>query len=202
MFSIRECLMSPNKEIRDGRRRFVVLDRDGTIIVEKHYISEPAGVELVPGAAQALSQLGKMDLGLIIITNQSGIGRGYFDENRLDLLHQRMGDLLEAEEVRLDGIFFCPHTPDDDCRCRKPRPLLLELAAEELGFDPKACFVIGDKASDIELGQNVGATTFLVSTGYGAQVAKDKTAYPDYAVDGLLEAAQVIQGLLEPANRA
>ena len=185
-----------------GQKRYVVLDRDGTVIVERHYLSDPDQVELIPGAAKAMSQLQRMNLGLIIVTNQSGIGRGFFDRPRVDLVHERLSCLLEAEDVRLDGIFTCPHTPEDDCRCRKPKPLLMESAAEELGFDPKACFVIGDKASDIEFGKNVGATTFLVSTGYGAQVARNGTTNPDNAVGGLLEAAQLIQGMLEQAKRA
>lgn len=182
-------------------RRFVVLDRDGTIIMERHYLSDPEDVALVPGAVQGLRHLAEIGLGLVVITNQSGIGRGYFDETCLGLVHQRMAELLEARGVRLNGIYFCPHTPDDDCGCRKPRRGLLELAAKEHGFEPRACFVVGDKACDIELGQQVGATTFLVSTGYGVQVAEDATVSPDYTVEGLPEAAQVIRGLLTPAHR-
>jgi histidinol-phosphate phosphatase family protein len=182
-------------------RRFVVLDRDGTIIMERHYLSDPEDVELVPGGARGLRHLAELGLGLVVITNQSGIGRGYFDETCLGRVHQRMAALLEARGVRLDGIYFCPHAPEDDCQCRKPRRGLLELAAKEHGFEPRACFVVGDKACDIELGQQVGATTFLVSTGYGVRVAEDGKANPDYTVEGLAEAAQVIRGLLAPTHR-
>jgi D-sedoheptulose 7-phosphate isomerase len=178
------------------RRRFVVLDRDGTIVVERHYLSDPREVELIPGAAKALHQLSEMGLGLVVITNQSGIGRGFFDEARLGLIHQRLCELLEADGIRLNGIYFCPHTPEDECSCRKPRPGLLELAARELDLDPRSCFVIGDNFSDIELGQAVGATTLLVRTGYGEQVVKDGTAGPDYIVNGIWDAAQVIQRIL------
>lgn len=183
------------------QRRFVVLDRDGTIIVERHYLSDPNHVELIPGAAEALRQLRESRLGLVVVTNQSGIGRGFFDEERLDLIHQRLHQLLEAEDVCLDGIYFCPHTPEDNCSCRKPRTGLLKLAVKDLDFDPRACFVIGDKASDIEMGQRIGATTLLVRTGYGAEVAREGTATPDYAVSGLLEAAQVIQRMLITKER-
>ena len=183
------------------RRRFVVLDRDGTINVECEYLLDPDQVELLPGAANGLRQLSEMGLGLVVITNQSAIGRGFFDEARLALIHQRLCELLEAEGVYLDGIYFCPHTPEDDCPCRKPRPGLLELAAQELDFDPQACFVIGDKAIDIELGQRVGATTFLVRTGYGAQVAAENTVIPDYVVDDVWDAAQVIKRLLLQMRR-
>ena len=183
------------------RRRFVVLDRDGTIIVERHYLSDPCQVELIPGVASGLRQLGKMKLGLVVITNQSALGRGFFDKTRLGLIHQRLCELLEAEGVYLSGIYSCPHMPEDDCLCRKPRPGLLKLAAKELDFDPQASFVIGDKACDIELGQRVGATTFLVRTGYGAQVAADTMVTPDYVVDSLWEAAQVIQRILAADER-
>ena len=156
-----------------NRRRWVVLDRDGTIIEEKHYLSDPGDVELIPGAAKGLRQLREMDLGLVVITNQSGIGRGYFDGARLDLIHQRVSELLALEEVYLDGFYHCPHLPEDNCLCRKPRTGLLELAAKDLDFDPQAALVIGDKASDVEMGQRVGATTLLVRTGYGAEVERD-----------------------------
>jgi phosphoheptose isomerase len=178
------------------QRRFVVLDRDGTIIVERFYLSDPNMVELIPEAAKGLRNLSETGLGLIVITNQSGIGRGFFDEARLGLIHQRLRGLLESEGVYLSGIYSCLHTPEDDCQCRKPRPYLLELAAEELDFDPQECFIIGDKPCDIELGQQVGATTFLVRTGYGAQVAKEGTATPDYTVNGLTEAAEIVQHIL------
>lgn len=178
------------------RRHFVVLDRDGTVIVERHYLSDPDDVELLPGAAEGLRQLREMGLGLVVITNQSAIGRGFFDEGRLEQVHQRLRELLAAECVQLDGIYFCPHLPDDNCGCRKPRTGLIECAATELGFDPRAAFVIGDKPCDVELGQRVGATTFLVRTGYGAQVEAEGVVVADYVVDGLDEVAQVIQDML------
>ncbi len=178
------------------QRRFVVLDRDGTIIVERQYLSDPRQVELIPGAASGLRQLNEMGLGLVVITNQSAVGRGFFDTARLDLIHQRLRELLEAAGVPLDGIYVCLHRPEDDCLCRKPRPGLLESAAQELDFDPQSCFVIGDKVCDIELGQRVGATTFLVRTGYGAQVAAENTVTADYVVDDVWDAAQVIERLL------
>jgi D-glycero-D-manno-heptose 1,7-bisphosphate phosphatase len=178
------------------RKRFVVLDRDGTIIVERHYLADPRRLELISRVAESLHQLSEMGLGLVVVTNQSGIGRGLFDLPCLARIHQQLCTLLAAAGVHLDGIYFCPHTPEDDCLCRKPRTGLIELAAQELRFDPRTAFVIGDKSCDIELGQRVGATTFLVRTGYGAQVATDPTVSPDYVVDGVWEAAQVIARLL------
>ena len=134
----------------------MVLDRDGTIIEERHYLSRPEQVAFIPGAIAGLRSFEEMGLGLVVITNQSGIGRGYFDQTALGLIHQRMCQLLKSEGINLQGIYFCPHTPLQDCLCRKPGTGLMELAAKELAFDPGACFVIGDKSSDIELGQRVG----------------------------------------------
>lgn len=183
------------------RRRFVLLDRDGTIIVERHYLSDPCQVELLPGVAWGLKQLSRTGLGLVVITNQSGIGRGLFDERRLNLIHQRLYKLLAAEEVQLDGIYFCPHIPEDHCACRKPQPGLIQRAAKELDFDPRTAFVIGDKPCDIELGQQVEARTFLVRTGYGAQVAAEGLVTPDYVANDVREAARLIKLLLVPNGK-
>jgi D-glycero-D-manno-heptose 1,7-bisphosphate phosphatase len=181
--------------------RFVLLDRDGTIIVERHYLSDPQQMELIAGVGCGLRQLSAMGLGLAVITNQSGIGRGFFGETRLALIHGRLCELLAKEGVHLQGIYVCPHTPEDDCPCRKPRPGLVELAAKALGFDPPAAFVIGDKPCDIELGRRIGATTFLVRTGYGAEVAAEAIVNPDYVVDGVREAARIIEQLLDASGR-
>ena len=98
--------------------------------------------------------------------------------SQLALIHRRLRELLANEGVHLHGIYYCPHTPTDNCLCRKPRPGLVELAAAELGFDPQRAFVIGDQVSDMELGKSLGATTFLVRTGYGDRVAAEETANP------------------------
>lgn len=174
-------------------RRFVLLDRDGTLIAERHYLSDPRHVELIEGAASGLRRLREMGCGLLLITNQSAIGRGLIDEDRLTLIHQRLIGLLAAEGVCLDGIYFCPHLPEAECRCRKPMTGLVELAANEMNFDPRNCFVIGDKACDIEMGGRVGATTFLVRTGYGTQTAASGGVVADFVVDDLWEAALTIE---------
>jgi D-glycero-D-manno-heptose 1,7-bisphosphate phosphatase len=179
-------------------RRFVVLDRDGTIIAERHYLSDPEQVELLPGAAEGLRRMAALGLGLIVVTNQSGVARGYFDLARVEEVHQRLRSLLAAEQVALDGIYVCPHGPDADCACRKPRPGLLLEAAAEFNFDPRACFVIGDKPCDIELGQAVGATTILVRTGYGAEYESAGTLQADHVVDDLVAAAERIAPIVYP----
>ena len=100
-------------------RRFVILDRDGTICAERHYLSRPDQVELLPGAARGLRALRRLDLGLIVVTNQSGIGRGYFGEADLRAVHAQLRRLLAAEQIALDGVYCCPHLPEDECGCRK-----------------------------------------------------------------------------------
>ncbi len=123
------------------QKPFVLLDRDGTIIKECHYLSDPQQVELLAGVAAGLRRMQELGLGAIAITNQSGIGRGFFDEKRLGEIHQRMLELLAAENVFLEDIYFCPHTPADNCSCRKPLPGLVEQAAEKYGFNPQDSFV-------------------------------------------------------------
>jgi D-glycero-D-manno-heptose 1,7-bisphosphate phosphatase len=172
-------------------RRFVLLDRDGTLNVERHYLSHPDEVQLLPGAIEGLKALRQLELGLVVVTNQSGLSRGYFDLRTLNAVHERLRQLLRAEGVELDGVFHCPHAPEHGCDCRKPAPGLAELAASRLGFDLADAFVIGDKACDVELGRRVGATTLLVRTGYGADYPGDATP-PDFVVDDLVDAARTI----------
>lgn len=177
------------------QRRFVVLDRDGTIIEEREYLAEPEQVKLIPGVGAALRELKRMGFGLVVITNQSGVGRGLFDEAQLKRVHERLYRELDTEGVHLDGLYFCPHTPDDDCCCRKPKLGLIQKAAEELAFSLENCIVIGDKASDIEMGRLAGALTFLVRTGYGAEVAAEQNVAADFVIDGLPAAIQSIRSL-------
>ena len=177
-------------------QRFAVLDRDGTVIFERHHLSRPHEVELIPGAALGLRHLKDIGLGLVVITNQSGVGRGFFDCTQLDRIHHRMDELLTKEGVHLDGIYYCPHTPEEECLCRKPRPQLVERAASDLQFDPSQSFVIGDKPCDIDLGRNVGATTILVRSGYGRQTLAERLTNPDYVTNDVGSAAEIIKDLM------
>ena len=180
-------------------RRFAMLDRDGTLIHERHYLSDPNDVELLPGAVEGLLSLRKMGLGLVVLTNQSGVGRGYFDVARLELVHARMNSLLAQEGVEVDGIYYCPHRPEDLCPCRKPRPGLVNRAASELRFQPGDGFMIGDKAIDVQLGRAVGATTFLVLTGYGKQERGVAAGYADHVADDLAQVAEIVVSLIRPS---
>ena len=177
------------------KRRFVVLDRDGTIIEESVYLSDPEQVKLLPGVGRALRELKQMGFGLVVITNQSGVGRGFFDEEQLRRIHERLHQQLEPEGVRLDGLYFCPHRPDDDCLCRKPKLGLIERAAKELGFSSENSIVIGDKACDIDMGRMAGALTILVRTGYGTRVEAEQSVATDYVADDLQAAVQIIRQL-------
>ena len=173
-------------------RRYVLLDRDGTINVEKHYLSDPALLELYPGVGGALRQLQDRGFGLAVVTNQSGIARGKITPAQVAAVHEKLRALLAAEGVSLGGIYFCPHGPGDDCDCRKPLPGMIVQAARELGFDPECSFVVGDKGIDIELGKAVRAKTVLVRTGYGAETERDHLADPDFIADDLPGAARWI----------
>jgi D-glycero-D-manno-heptose 1,7-bisphosphate phosphatase len=184
-----------------AKRRFVLLDRDGTIIVERGYLSLPEQVELLPGAAEGLRLLRRLGLGLVVVSNQSAIGRGFFDESRLEAIHRRLRELLKAEGVELDAIYFCPHLPDAGCSCRKPETGLVQQAAREYDFDPAQSFVIGDKECDIELGRRVGAVTILVQTGYGTEVAARNATKPDYVEKDLRTVAVRIERLLNGKER-
>lgn len=178
------------------KRRFVLLDRDGTINVERHYLSAPEGLELLPNTFAGLRRLAERGVGLVVISNQSGVGRGLIAPHALDAIHRRLGELLGQGGIVLDGIFTCPHMDEDGCDCRKPRPGLVRQAAAALGFEPAESFVVGDKACDIDLGRAVGATTILVRTGYGSTAGAAVEARADHVVADLLDAARIIEALL------
>ena len=179
-----------------GARGAVFLDRDGTVIAERHYLHDPAGVELLPGAAQGLRRMQALGLWLVLVTNQSGVGRGYFGRDAVERVHGRLLELLEREGVDLDAIYLCPHTPEEACSCRKPLPGLIQRAAADLGIDPARCFVIGDKACDVDLGLVVSATTFLVTTGHGAGHVAECGSRAHHVVGSLDEAARRIESIL------
>ncbi|MEJ0093708.1 MAG: HAD family hydrolase [Methylocella sp.] len=145
----------------------IFLDRDGTIIVEKNYPSDPDQVVLLDGAAEGLRAMSRHGLPFVVVSNQSGIGRGYFSVEQADAVEQRLKDLLAQEGIAIAGWYRCPHAPDDDCRCRKPLPGMIDAAVRDLDLDPMRSFVIGDKRSDIDLAAAVGAAGILVTTGHG-----------------------------------
>lgn len=138
------------------KSRAAFLDRDGTIIVDKNYLSDPAGVELLPGAPEALKQLQAAGYTLVVVTNQSGVGRGMYDDAAVEAVNARMRQLLSERGVAIAGVFYCPHTPDDHCACRKPKPGLLFEAAGRLNLDIAQSVMIGDKERDVQAGMAAG----------------------------------------------
>lgn len=182
-------------------RRFVFLDRDGTLIVEKDYLRDPEAVELTPGAAPALRRLRDANFGIAVVTNQSGIGRGYFSTSRLASIHERLQNLLAAEGASIDALYVCPHAPEDACPCRKPGIALIEQAVREHEADRTGSFMIGDKESDIRCGENAGLTTILVRTGYGASIENNIGERVAFVAADLAEAVDFILGVSKCESR-
>jgi len=172
------------------------LDRDGTVIVEKHYLHDPDGVELLPGVVEGLRHMAGLGLRLVLVSNQSGVGRGYFGREDVERVNGRLVELLAAQGVRLDAVYLCPHAPTETCGCRKPSPGLIIRACQELGLDAAASFVIGDKLCDVDLGLAVQATSILVTTGYGKKHQELAECKPHHVAAGLQEAAEVIETAL------
>lgn len=167
----------------------VFLDRDGVIIVEANYLSDPGQVELLPGAAEAITELNRANVPAVVITNQSGVARGYFPESRIREIHEKLDELLAASGAHIEKYFHCPHHPTKgigpylkQCDCRKPEPGLLRLAASELGLDLNRSFMIGDKLSDTEAGARAGCRSILVKTGYGHTYAPEQIEDPAYGI--------------------
>jgi len=159
--------MTRGNRYKGGRRAAVFLDRDGTINEDRGYIGDPAEVVLIEGAAGAIARLNRRGIPVIVLSNQSGIGRGFYDEGRLDAVNRRLGELLGSGGASVDGIYCCPHHPGDNCGCGKPETGLLMDAAREHGIDLPRSVMVGDKVSDMELARRVGMRRVLVLTGYG-----------------------------------
>ena len=153
-------------------RRAILFDRDGTLIVEKCYLADPAGVILEKDVAKALVRLRDLGFVFVVVSNQSGVGRGYFDLNTVHKVNARLADLLVENGVVIGGWYVCPHAPDQRCDCRKPMPRLALRAAEDLGLDLSLSWVVGDKKSDVLLADLIGARGILITTGHGSRHAK------------------------------
>ncbi|MGQ0810414.1 MAG: lipopolysaccharide heptosyltransferase II [Nitrospiraceae bacterium] len=172
------------------------LDRDGTINRDTGYIKRPEELELLPGVGQALGRAKGAGARLVVLTNQSGIARGRFSLKDLELIHNRLRELLETEGASPDAIYFCPHHPDDACACRKPGTAMVERAVHELGIDLSRAYLVGDKALDIELAARVGVKSLLVTTGSSSEQAASELERdgrpPDHIVDSLSGAVEWI----------
>lgn len=145
--------------------RAVFLDRDGTLIDDIGYISDPEDVRLVPGAADALRGLRDAGFRLVVVSNQSGLGRGLITQEQADAVHHRFVEELGRAGARIDGAFYCPHAPEDGCACRKPLPGLLLDAARGLGLDLGRSFMVGNSDVDRAAGEAAGARAILLADG-------------------------------------
>lgn len=187
-----------------GTRKAVFLDRDGTVSREVGYVNHERRLRLLPGSASAIRKLNDAGLPAVLVTNQAGVARGYFEEPLVHVVHQRLEALLDEEAgARLDGIYFCPHHPDVgkppwrlDCNCRKPRPGMLLRAAEELDIDLARSYLVSDHIKDVSMAMEAGLTGVMVRTGYGAGLleyhAHNWSTRPHHVTDDLAAAVELI----------
>src|SRR5262249_33434445 len=143
------------------------LDRDGTILDELGYLNHPSRFRMLPGAADAIARLNEGGFPVIVVTNQSGVGRGYFPESVVTEVNALMQREIERVGGKLTAIYHCPHASSVECDCRKPKPGMVERAAREHGLDVVRSFFVGDRRSDVQLGHHAGGKSILVRTGYG-----------------------------------
>jgi D-glycero-D-manno-heptose 1,7-bisphosphate phosphatase len=184
-------------------RPVVFLDRDGTLNKEVGYISNLNDLVLIEGADKAVQTLNRNEIAAVLTTNQTGAARGYYSEDHIKDLNQRLTMLLAKSGARLDAVYYCPHLADIsdsplaiDCNCRKPKPGMVEQAlAEHPEWDAKRAYVIGDKSTDVELAKNIGGKGILVLTGYGEQVQAGTYQWrvePDFVCDNIVSAVDWI----------
>jgi histidinol-phosphate phosphatase family protein len=159
----------------------VFLDRDGTLNEDRGYVTSPEQLVIFSGVPEALARLNQMGVQVILVTNQSAIGRGLMTIHDLQHIHQKLVDLLGAHEGRIDEVYVCPHHPDEGCACRKPQVGMIKQAAERFSLDLSQCFFVGDKCSDLEAAHKAGVTGVLVmSSVYSEAVvkARDNGEFP------------------------
>ncbi|PLX40286.1 MAG: D,D-heptose 1,7-bisphosphate phosphatase [Deltaproteobacteria bacterium] len=180
-------------------KKAVFLDRDGTIVEEVEFLSKVKDMKVIEGAAEALSQLGEAGYLLIVVSNQSGVARGLFDDAVVERINVALAKELKASGAKVEMFLWCPHHPDfsGGCGCRKPSPGMILAAARELNVDLSASWTVGDKLSDIEAGRSAGTRTALVRTGYGKSVEssmKKKGVIPDGVFDDIGKFADALLG--------
>lgn len=181
----------------------IFLDRDGTLCEEVGYVNHLDRVRLFPWSREAIRKLNQAGLPVIVVTNQSGVGRGYFSEDLVKQANVKIAMELATGDARLEAFYYCPHHPTavieeyrKDCRCRKPSPGMLEEAAKRFGLDLRSSYVIGDSYRDVQLAFNGGARSVLLMTGYGKgeyeHHRKSWPRMPDMIAENLLEAVDKI----------
>ena len=185
---------------RSGRRPAVFVDRDGTLCRHVPYLDEPSEVEPLPTVATGVRRLNETGVPVVIVTNQSGVGRGYFSERTLHRVNARLLADLAGQGARVTDCYYCPHHPDAGCDCRKPAAGLIETAAADHGLDPRASYVIGDRASDVTAGRRADCTTVWFPS---AETDDDADPNPDHTVETFREAVRIVRrDLSEPVTPA
>ncbi len=175
--------------------RAVFLDRDGTIAEDVNYCSCADDFHILPTVPEAIRILNESGFKVVVITNQSGLARGFFIEETLKQIHGKMQRELAKHGATVDAIYYCPHHPDDGCNCRKPRTGLLTRAEKEMGIDLKSSYMIGDMQSDIDGGKAAGCKTILVTTG--PHLRDTISEAPDYIAESLITAIHWIVGKVD-----
>lgn len=170
-----------------GRRRAVFLDRDGTIAHYREYCRQPRDFRLLPGVGEAICRLNEAGLLVIVVTNQSAIGRGWLTRQTLEEIHHKMRRQLRRSGARLDAIYVCPHHPDNGCSCRKPNAAMFQHAAATFRLSLRRCYAVGDRLLDVLAGRTVGARTVLVRSGHTLEAASG--VKPDHEAANLVEAS-------------
>ena len=187
-----------------GRSKWAVfVDRDGTVIEEAGYLSDPDKVKVLQNAPRALRRLNRMGVPVIVISNQSGVARGMFTVEDVERVNQRMRDLLAIEGASVDALYYCTHHPDYDikCDCRKPRPGLLIAASKELGISLPQSFMVGDKLIDIQAGKAAGTSSVFVRTGDGEKELQKARVEIAAAADRICEdLSEAVEWILERKN--
>lgn len=178
------------------RNKAVFVDRDGTINIDVHYLSNLEQFEMYPGVGAGIRSLKDAGYMILVITNQSGVGRGYFSEEQLGMIHDRMRSEFLQHGVVLDGIYYCPHHPDANCNCRKPKTLMFEQAIRDLQIDVTSSFMLGDKILDIEAGKKAGVRTILIPEPHMREDCLARKSLwscePDFIADDFTDAVRWI----------
>lgn len=175
-----------------NRNKAIFLDRDGTILNELGYLVDPKKMVFYASAYAPLRKLQKAGFRLVVVSNQSAVGRGYMTLAQLGKINRHFKKKLKAEGVRIDGIYFCPHLPDAGCSCRKPRPGMVRRAAREMILDLKRSYLVGDQLADMKVAQAVRIPGLLVLTGHGRAMRRKAGRLASKVVPHLSSAAQWI----------
>ena len=197
------------KDANEALDRVIFLDRDGTINEEVEYLHRPEDLKILPGVPEAIRNLKEHGFKIVVVTNQAGVARGYYEEADVERLHLYLNECLRKDGAAIDYFFYCPHHPvhgigkyKTACRCRKPETGMFEMAEQYYRVDKAHSWMIGDKLLDVEAGRNYGVRSILVGTGYGSDIyegmsaADRETAFDGYAPDLRAAADRIVKSII------